>query len=783
MRKFAVGAAALAALCLVFLAGVAGADDSPFDATGKPASIWDPKSLQRRMADQGKPEPPPEKPASEPKGPRASSPRPAAPHPPPSAAMANMPAAAAAFVEHVDAEDRALYPQTSAAEWIGETYITEDTQLLMSRAVERALTQQSRQLEDAKRFVDVAGLNPDVQRQLMLLKTSNAMPPPSDPQLREQMARLASKLDGEYGAGKYCPPGGGRCRTLDQLEEVLDHSRDPWDLAEAWSGWHSAGRPMRDDYARLVDLMNQGARELGYRNAGELWRDGYDMPPAQFAGETDRLWTQVKPLYTQLQCYVRTRLHQKYGDLVPENGLIPADLLGNMWAQDWSHIYDLVEPYPVVSPQDVGGELQKRHDELRQRMLAEFRSRYAAAHPGATPTLEQEADVAHDADIAFARDMARIAEDFYTSLGFPPLPQSFYDKSMLVRPRDREAVCHASAWDMDLQDDVRIKMCARPDEESLETLHHEMGHVYYDLMYSPLPYLYQAGANDAFHEAIGDTITLSLTPQHLQKIGLMPPLKDDQETLIDAQMKRALAKIAFLPFGKLIDQWRWDVFSGAIKPADYEKSWWRLREEYQGVKAPVPRGVDDFDPGAKYHIPANTPYMRYFLSFILQFQFQKALCDAAGFHGPLYACDIYGSKAAGEKFMAMLKAGASKPWQQTLQQLSGSRDFDAGPLLDYFQPLMQYLQQQNAGKACGWTEDADPLETSSALAPRPAPTSGAPAQAPPAASSVTAPPAAPPAAAGPPASTATPAVAAPAGAAPPSPAADGAAAGTKAPAD
>ena len=555
------------------------------------------------------------------------------------------------------------------------------------------------------------------------------MPAPSNADKRGELTRLSTRLDGEYGAGKWCPPGksGDDCLNLDQLEQIIDHSRDPRALAEAWAGWHSVGKPMKQDYARLAQLMDEGAVELGYRDAGELWRAGYDMTPEQFSSETERLWAQVQPLYEQLHCFVRARLHQKYGDLVPENGLIPADLLGNMWAQDWSNIYDLAEPYKNAGSLDVDGALRQRHDALEKQKLAEYQAKFAKEHPGQKPTTQQQAAVEQQVDTQFAKDTAKIAEDFYTSIGFPALPGSFWDKSQLTRPRDRDVVCHASAWDLDQNGDVRVKMCIRPDEESLETIHHEMGHIYYFLHYNQQPELYQSGAHDGFHEAIGDTITLSITPQHLQKIGLVKEVKDDQQALINAQMKRALAKIAFLPFGKLIDQWRWQVFSGEARPEHYNAAWWALREKYQGIAPPLARSEEDFDPGAKYHVPGNTPYTRYFLSFVIQFQFQKALCDAAGFTGPLYQCDIYNSKEAGKKFADMLALGASKPWPEAMKALTGQDRMDASAITEYFAPLMGYLREQNQGQSCGWQQPADPLagpQTASA-APAPAPAKGA----------------------------------------------------------
>ncbi len=638
-----------------------------------------------------------------------------------SAATAKPTAAdAAAFVAKVNDEDKQIYPEQTAANWVAENFITDDTQLLNAKAGERGLALQSQQIEQAKAFVGLADLTPEVARELTLIKISSPIPPPSDAAKRAELAALATKLDGEYGAGKYCPPGksGADCLNLDQLEKVLDHSRDPKALAEAWAGWHSVGAPMREDYGRFAGLMNEGAKELGYHDVGELWRAGYDMTPADFANETERLWTQVQPLYEQLHCYVRSKLHDKYGDLVPTNGLIPADLLGNMWAQQWGNIYDIVVPYKDAGSLDVSSVLQARRDALLKKELAAFEQAYAKANAGKKPPVDDLDNVEHKVDTEYSIQTAKIAEDFYPSIGFPPLPASFYEKSLLTRPRDREVVCHASAWDMDQNGDVRIKMCIRPDEESLITIHHEMGHIYYFTMYHGQPFLYQQGAHDGFHEAIGDTITLSLTPQHLQKIGLIDHVSESQKALINAQMKRALDKIAFLPFGKLIDQWRWKVFSGEIPAADYEKGWWKLREQYQGIAPPVARSESDFDPGAKYHVPGNTPYTRYFLSFIIQFQFHKALCDAAGFKGPLYACDIYGNKAAGAKFMAMLKQGASEPWPDTLEKLTGTRQMDGSAIIEYFAPLMAYLKQQNEGKSCGWQMPDDPLAGPSSPAPQ-----------------------------------------------------------------
>jgi peptidyl-dipeptidase A len=598
------------------------------------------------------------------------------------------------FVADVNADIKRMLPYFSAANWVQATYITDDTQLLSSRANEEYLNWQARRVEESKRFTGVEGMSADTARAIMLLKNVSA-PAPSDPALQGELAKILSKMEANYGAGKWCRAEND-CLNLTEIEKIInDPNQTPEARAAAWKGWQETARPIRKDYQRFVEIVNTGAKEMGFADTGEVWRGAYDMKPDEFAQETERLWGQVKPLYDELHCFVRGKLNAKYGDaVVPKDGKIPAHLLGNMWAQSWSNVYPLLEPYKGVASLDVTAALKKQRDAEFARIRSESKAR----------TPEQIADASHKADAEMSVKMTKVAEDFYVSLGMPKLPDSFWKKSMLTRPRDREVVCHASAWDLNMEGDVRIKQCIEPNEEELTTIHHELGHIYYDLMYNPLPPMFQGAAHDGFHEAIGDTVTLSLTPAHLHKIGLVPAQKPDPKGVINSQMKLALDKIAFLPWSKLVDQWRWKVFSGEIKPEEYNAAWWQLREQYQGVSMPVARSEEDFDPGAKYHIPGNTPYTRYFLAFLLQFQFQKALCKEAGFTGPLHECDTYASKAAGQKFMDMLKAGASKPWPETLEKLTGSKEMDGSALIEYFAPLMGYLKEQNAGKSCGWNK-------------------------------------------------------------------------------
>ncbi|MCH2192207.1 MAG: M2 family metallopeptidase, partial [Gammaproteobacteria bacterium] len=298
--------------------------------------------------------------------------------------------------------------------------------------------------------------------------------------------------------------------------------------------------------------------------------------------------------------------------------------------------------------------------------------------------------------------MVRTAEGFFTSLGLPQLPESFYQNSLIKKPKDRAVVCHASAWDLGNGSDPRIKQCVEITEEHLSTLHHELGHIYYYLMYKDQKPVFKGGAHDGFHEAIGDTIVLSMTPGYLQEKGLIDEVVDSPEATLNKQMKLALEKIAFLPFGKMIDEWRWKVFSGEITPQDYNKGWWDLRTEYQGIRPPVERTEAHFDAGAKYHIPGNTPYTRYFLSFIMQFQFHQALCETAGIKGPLHECSIYGNEKAGKALGDMLSLGQSKPWPEAMEALTGQRKMDARAIIDYFAPLNSWLKEQNKVRQCGW---------------------------------------------------------------------------------
>lgn len=554
----------------------------------------------------------------------------------------------------------------SQVSWINATYLTEDTDAVAARVGGEFTEKSVKAAKQAARFDRTTGLSPDTRRQLDILKTGITLPAPDTPGAAKELNEKVTKLSSIYGKGRGTLDG--KEINGSDIEAQMGVIRDPAKLQEMWVSWHdNVGRPMRGDYQRIVEITNAGAKELGFADAGAMWRSGYDMPPAEFAAMMDKLWAQVRPLYEQLHCFTRAKLNEKYGDKVQgRTGPIRADLLGNMWAQEWGDIYDVVAPKGAG---DVGYDIG---DLLKSK--------------GYDPV-----------------KMVRAGEGFYTSLGLAPLPETFWKRSQIVKPADREVICHASAWTLDSKDDLRIKMCTKVNSGDFVTIHHELGHNYYQRAYNQQPFLYQNGANDGFHEAIGDFVALSITPDYLVKIDLLDPAKvPSADKDVGLLLRQAMDKVAFLPFGLLMDKWRWGVFSGQIRPGTYSAAWDSLRLQYQGVVAPVERTETDFDPGAKYHIAAGVPYARYFLARILQFQFYKAACDQAGWTGPLHRCSFYGDKAVGDKLNAMLAMGASKPWPDALQAFTGQREMDGTAMIAYFKPLIDWLAVQNKGRQCGW---------------------------------------------------------------------------------
>ena len=574
---------------------------------------------------------------------------------------------AAAFVADAERRLAELSVYAGKAAWVNATHITVDTDYLAARAGAEYTELGVELANEAAKYVDVPGLDYDTSRKLNMLRQGLTAPAPNVPGAADELSTLLTGLQSAYGKGTGTYKG--EVTRGNDLEALMGTVRDPALLQEMWTSWHKIGAPMKDDYARFVEISNAGAKELGYADTGAMWRSGYDMAPDEFAALLDRNWQEVKPLYDQLHCYVRARLNEKYGDEVqPATGPIRADLLGNMWAQEWGNIYDVVAP---AGAGDLGYDLT---DLLVQ---ADY-----------TPI-----------------QIVETGESFFSSLGFAELPETFWERSMITAPRDREVVCHASAWDVDNVNDLRIKMCTKVNADDFTTAHHELGHNYYQRAYNQQPFLYKNSANDGFHEAVGDFIALSVTPDYLVKLNLLDPANvPDESKDIGLLLRQAMDKVAFLPFGLLIDKWRWQVFSGEVTPATYNQAWTDLRREYQGIVPPGgERPADAFDPGAKYHVPGNTPYTRYFMARLLQFQFHKAACEQAGWQGPLHRCSIYNNKAVGERLNQMLAMGASKPWPDALEAFTGTREMSGKAMLAYFQPLQAWLEEQNGGRACGWS--------------------------------------------------------------------------------
>ena len=595
-------------------------------------------------------------------------------------------AAAYAFMKRAEAELAAQSHIAAEAYWNQATNITPETNAAAAEAG-AASTKLAVSLANESKQFDVSVLPTELARKFNMLRTGITIPAPSTAGAAEELSQITTRLDATYSTGRYKLKENTdsvlkllgdlseaerddiveKGLTLDQLSTLIENNRDPEVLKEVWEGWRTISPPMKDDYARMVDIANEGANELGFESLDQMWLSGYDMPPADMEAEVERLWSQVEPLYEELHCYTRAKLNDEYGDDVqPRTGPIRADLLGNMWAQQWSSIYDIVEPENTGEiPYDLTKRLNERgYDAIK---------------------------------------MVETGEAFFTSLGLDPLPETFWERSMIVRPEGKEVVCHASAWNLDDEEDVRIKMCTEVNSEDFYTVHHELGHNFYQRAYKHQDYLYKTGAHDGFHEAIGDFVALSITPEYLEQIGL---ISEDEKPGADADtallMQTALDKIAFLPFAITVDGWRWGVLSGETAPDAYNTAWWDLRLKNQGLVPPAPRPADAFDPGAKYHIPGNTPYLRYFLSFVMQFQFHKAACDQAGWEGPLHRCSIYDNREVGERFNAMMEAGASQPWPDTLEEFTGTREMDGSAIIEYFDPLMLYLKDENATESCGW---------------------------------------------------------------------------------
>jgi len=574
------------------------------------------------------------------------------------------------FLANVESENKKDGPVIYSASWISSNFITYDSQKVIADYGTKSTLKSLQRSREAASF-DGLDTSKENQRMLNILKSSFVMPPPLDEELASELSEITTSLEAMYGSGEYCFDD-EECYDLEAFESIIDNSRDPKELLRAWEGWHEIGKPMKPMYMRMVDIGNQGSVDLGYEGLSDLWFSKYDMPAEDFLDDTDRVWSEVKPLYDALHCHVRAKLNEHYGDeVISKTGPLPVHMLGNMWGQSWSNIYDLVyEEKPDSKYIDVTKI-------IKEKSLSEI-------------------------------EMVEYAEDFFISMGFKPLPETFWERSLFVKPRDRSVVCHASAWNLDpANNDLRIKMCIEKNEEDFITIHHELGHIFYYQAYNHIPTVFQAGANDGFHEAFGDLLTLSITPDYLVDIGFIS--EDDAEEAkqdpIGLLMKQALDGVVIVPWALMLDKWRSGVFDGDIDESNLNSSWWSLREEYQGINTSYERSENYFDPGAKYHIPGNTPYTRYYLASIMQYQFHEALCNLINYDGYLHECSIYGNKEAGDRIITTMAMGQSLPWQEAFENLTGSRQLSGKSIMNYYAPLKEWLDEENKNRTCGWSEE------------------------------------------------------------------------------
>ena len=571
------------------------------------------------------------------------------------------------FLNEIEKENLEFGPIISSASWISSNFITFDSQKVIADYGTRYTLDA---LDKARRASSFDGLevSDEKRRMLNILKTSFVMPPPLDNELAAELSKITTSLGAMYGSGEHCFDDGA-CYDLEAFETIIDNSRDPKELLKAWSGWHEISKPMKPMYMRMVEIGNQGASDLGYQNLSDLWFSKYDMPADEFLADTDRVWEEVKPLYDALHCHVRAKLNDHYGDdIVSTSDPLPVHMLGNMWGQSWSNIYDLVYPKQKELSSVNLTEI------IEERKLSEI-------------------------------DMVEYAEDFFISIGFEALPDTFWERSLFVKPEDRSVVCHASAWNLDpANNDLRIKMCIEKNEEDFITIHHELGHIFYYQAYNHLPTLFQGGANDGFHEAFGDLLTLSITPEYLKKINFINQDEADraEKDFIGLLMKQALEGVVIIPWALMLDKWRAGIFEGDITEENLNESWWEMRKYYQGIAPPSERSEEYFDAGAKYHIPGNTPYTRYYLARIMQYQFHEALCEASGYDGYLHECSVYGNKDAGEKIISTMALGQSLPWQDAFEKITDSRKLSGESILSYYAPLKKWLDEQNEFRTCGW---------------------------------------------------------------------------------
>ncbi|NWI33356.1 ACE2 enzyme, partial [Sula dactylatra] len=586
------------------------------------------------------------------------------------------------FLEEFNRRAEDISYESSLASWNYNTNITEETARKMNEADAKWSAFYSEASRNASSFPLSSIQDPLTRLQIQSLqdKGSSVL----KPEKYNRLNTVLNTMSTIYSTGTVCKiTEPSECLVLEPgLDTIMANSTDYHERLWAWEGWRAdVGKMMRPLYEEYVELKNEVARLNSYSDYGDYWRANYeaDYPEEykysrdQLVEDVEKTFEQIKPLYQQLHAYVRHRLEQVYGPkLISSTGCLPAHLLGDMWGRFWTNLYALTVPYPAKPNIDVTSAMvQKKWDAIR---------------------------------------IFKAAEAFFFSIGLEKMTEGFWNNSMLTEPTDnRKVVCHPTAWDLGKKD-YRIKMCTKVTMDDFLTAHHEMGHIEYDMAYSKQPFLLRGGANEGFHEAVGEIMSLSAaTPQHLKSLDLLEPtFQEDEETEINFLLKQALTIVGTMPFTYMLEKWRWMVFRGEITKQEWMKRWWEMKREIVGVVEPVPHDETYCDPAVLFHVANDYSFIRYYTRTIYQFQFQEALCKAANHTGPLHTCDITNSKAAGQKLRQLLEFGRSKPWTQALENVTTDKHMNAMPLLHYFEPLYKWLQKNNSGRYIGWKTDWAP---------------------------------------------------------------------------
>ncbi|XP_041066850.1 angiotensin-converting enzyme 2 [Carcharodon carcharias] len=586
---------------------------------------------------------------------------------------------ARAFLKKFSEEAVNLVYNSSLASWEYNTNITKENAFKMNLVGDKWTVYYQKASNESSKFNIGEIKDKEIKKQLQMLQDKGSgVLPPND---LKRLNHIQNEMAAIYGTGTVCYPSEpSQCMELEPgLTKLMANSKDYNERLWAWEGWRvNVGKRLRPLYEGYVELKNKAAKMNGYEDYGDYWRGNYETDDDEeyaysrkdLLRDVKSLFGEIKPLYRELHAYVRAKLGDTFGpEHISSTGCLPAHLLGDMWGRFWGNLYSWSIPYPHQEDIDVTPEMVKQ---------------------GWNP-----------------KEMFQKADAFFQSLGLQAMNDNFWHYSMIEKPTDgRKVVCHPTAWDMGNGADFRIKMCTEVNMENFLTVHHEMGHIQYDMEYANQTYLFRDGANEGFHEGVGEIMSLSAaTPLYLKSLGLLPDsFIEKNETDINFLLKQALTIVGTLPFTLMMEEWRWKMFQGRIPKDQWMKMFWEMKREMVGVVEPLPHDETYCDPAALYHISNDYSFIRYYTRTFYQFQFHEALCRKAKHSGELHKCAITNSTKAGKALRDMLRLGKSQSWTRALQLVTGETKMNAAPLLKYFQPLYDWLKKNNAenGRMIGW---------------------------------------------------------------------------------